>query len=121
MWTIKFTVATEPLPQPRPRFSRGRCYQPVRIVEYKKAISQAAKIAMCGREPVTCAVKMTVKLYRKYKIISRRFGDFDNLAKAITDACNKIVYADDSQIVRCTIEKHTDKLNPHIEVELSEM
>lgn len=118
---IEFVVNVEPLPQPRPRFSCGRCYQPARIIEYKKQVATAAKVAMCGREPVTCAVKMTVKLYRKYARCSRRFGDYDNHGKAVCDACNGVVYADDSQIVSCTIEKHTDKLNPRVEVEISEL
>ena len=118
---IKFVVDVEPLPQPRPRFSKFGVYEPKKITEYKKAISQAAKIAMCGCEPMTCAVKMTVRLYRKYARCSRRYGDFDNHAKSICDALNGVVYSDDSQIISCTIEKFTDKLNPRVEVVIEEM
>lgn len=121
MITIKFTVPVEPLPQPRPRFSKFGVYEPKKNHEYKKQVATAAKIAMCGREPMTGELSAVIKLYRKYKCSSRRFGDWDNLGKAICDACNKICYADDSQVIRCVVEKHSDKLNPRVEVEISEL
>lgn len=121
MNTIIFTVAVEPLPQPRPRFFRGRCYQPARIVEYKATVAQAAKLAMKDQQPMIGELSAVIKLYRKFKRCSRRFGDFDNLAKAITDACNKICFVDDSQIIRCTVEKYTDKNFPRAEIEISEL
>ena len=62
-----------------------------------------------------------IRLYRKYKRCSRRFGDFDNLAKAVCDALNGVVFTDDSQIVRCVVEKITDGLNPRVEVEIAEI
>ena len=121
MLTLKLTIPIEPLPQPRPRFSYGRCYQPARIVEYKAEIAKAARLAMKDSEPMTGELSAVIRLYRKYKRCSRRFGDFDNLAKAITDACNGIVFTDDSQIVRCSIEKFTDKEKPRVEVEIQEL
>lgn len=118
---IKLVVEVEPLPQPRPRFSRGRCFQPKVITEYKAQIAQAARIAMKDKELMTGAVAMSIKLYRKFVATSRRFGDFDNHAKNICDACDKIVFADDSQIVSCTVEKFTDKENPRVEVTIEEI
>lgn len=117
---IKFVVEVEPLPQPRPRFSRGRCFQPKVITEYKAQIAQAAQSAMKDKEPMTGAISMSIKLYRKYKSTSRRFGDFDNHGKAVCDALNGVVYLDDSQIVKCTVEKYTDKENPRVEVQIEE-
>lgn len=115
---LKFCVNIEPIPQARPRFSRGRCYEPARCTEYKKAVGLAAKVAMNGRAVFEGAVKIRIRLYRKYKSTSRRYGDWDNHGKAICDACNKIVYGDDSQIISCTVEKYTDKENPRIIVEI---
>ena len=117
---IKFTVEVEPLPQPRPRFSRGRCFQPKPIVEYKAAITQAARLAMANREPMTGELSAVIKLFRKYKSTSRRFGDLDNHAKAILDALNGVCFVDDSQVVKLTVEKYTDKDNPRVEVEIEE-
>ena len=116
---IKFCVECEPLPQPRPRFSRfGGVYLPQAFQEYKATISKAAVQAMAGRETLTGELKATLKFFRKYKKISRRYGDCDNLSKAVLDACNGIVYADDSQIISVVSTKHTDKDNPHIEIEI---
>lgn len=118
---IQFSVNCEPLPQPRPRFSKFGVYEPKKISEYKAKIKQAAKLAMAGLNPITGAIRMTIKLYRKFVATSRRFGDFDNHGKAICDALNKICYVDDSQVVSCTVEKYTDKLNPRVEVEVEEI
>ena len=116
---IKFCVECEPLPQPRPRFSRfGGVYFPKAFQEYKAEISKAAVQVMAGREPLTGELKATLKFFRRYKTISRRYGDCDNLSKAVLDACNRIVYTDDSQIISVVSTKHTDKDNPHIEIEI---
>ena len=118
---IKFVAEVEPIPQPRPRFSKFGVYEPKRISEYKAKIKQAAKSAMAGLNPITGAIRMTIKLYRKFVATSRRFGDFDNHGKAVCDALNKIVYADDSQVTKCTVEKFTDKNNPRVEVTIEEI
>ena len=118
---MKFIVEVEPLPQPRPRFSRfGGVYFPKSFQEYKKKIKLAAISAMQGLEPMQGELKAVLKFYRKYKRISRRYGDCDNLSKAVLDACNGIIYADDSQIVSVTCTKYTDKNAPRIEIEISE-
>jgi len=113
---IKILVEVEPLPQPRPRFSKWATYEPKRITEYKAKIKSAGLAVMAGREVIQSAVDVTIRLYRKYKRCSRRYGDVDNHMKAICDALNKVVYADDSQIVRCLVEKFTDKEQPRIEI-----
>jgi len=118
---IKILIEIEPIPQPRPRFSRFGTYEPKRITEYKGKIKAAGLAAMAGREVIQSAVEVRIKLYRKYKRCSRRYGDVDNRVKAICDALNKVVYADDSQIVRCLVEKFTDKEQPRIEIEIKEL
>lgn len=118
---INFTVEGEPIPQARPRFSKFGAYEPKRNTEYKKQVAQSARAVMGEREPMSGAVSMKIRLYRKFQAVSRRFGDWDNLGKAICDALNKIVYADDSQIIRCTVEKYTDKNFPRAEIEISEL
>lgn len=116
---MRFSVNIEPIPQARPKFSHGKCYEPARCVEYKRAVAYAAKVAMGGREMYRGALKVRIKLYRNFKRTSRRYGDVDNHAKAILDAMNGIVYADDSQVVSCTIEKYTDRENAGIVVEIN--
>ena len=119
---MKMKVEIEPTPQVRPRVSlESRCvYEPKHMKAYKSVISAQARIVMGAQPIMTGAVVMILKFYRKYKATSRRYGDFDNLAKAVCDALNGIVYADDSQIVSCRIEKYKDK-NQRIEVECYEL
>ena len=112
---VKFEIEVEPIPQARARFGGGRCYESSRLREYKKTI---AKLAKCkGAEKLQGAVKMTIRLYRKFKATSRRFGDFDNLAKAICDSLNGVCYVDDSQVVSCKVEK-IQSATPKIEIEI---
>lgn len=46
----------------------------------------------------------------------RRQRDGDNLQKAVLDGCNGVVYADDSQVDRKTVEKKFDAEQPRAEV-----
>lgn len=72
---------------------------------------------MRGRELIERgAIDIRLCFYRKFLPTSRSYGDFDNLAKAVCDALNGVVYKDDSQIVKCTIEKRQDKENPRTEI-----
>lgn len=114
---MKFTLDLEPLPQPRPRFSRGRVYEPAKISAYKKSIRAAAISAMHDAPPISDAVICNIRLFRKFNRTSRRFGDIDNLAKAILDACNGVVWTDDAQIVSLTTEKFQSAV-PRLEVEV---
>ena len=116
---MKIKIEIEPLPQPRPRFSRfGGVYFPKTFTEYKAKISKAAVKAMDNKPPMTGEITAKLKFFRKYKRNSRRYGDCDNLSKAVLDALNGICYVDDSQIVEVTSVKETDKAKPRIEIEL---
>ena len=63
-------------------------------------------------EPLKDMVEMDVKLY----FGTRRKKDVDNFSKIINDALSGIVYEDDVQIKRLTVEKFYLKENPHIEI-----
>lgn len=117
MERIKIVVPSEPIPAARTRFS-GHVYQPKRNREFREVVQQAARLAMGNRPPLQGEVAATVKLYRRYRPTTRNYGDADNHLKAILDALNGIVYLDDAQIVRCLVEKFTDKEDPRAEIEL---
>ena len=117
---IQIKIAGEPVPAARPRFSGRHCYQPKRNREYRERVQSAAKSEMVGASPLDGELTCRIKIYRKYKRTARIFGDVDNHLKAIFDGMNKIVFADDSQIVRCVVEKHTDKNAPRAEIEISQ-
>ena len=113
---IRIVIEGDCLPAARPRFSGKRAYQPQGNRDYRQLCQWAAKMAMKGAEPLKCAVAATVKIYRRFQPTSRRFGDVDNFLKALFDALNQIVFDDDSQIVRCSVEKFTDKTAPRAEI-----
>lgn len=132
---IKILIEGDVIAAARPRFSSGgitidekgrvqekkRVYLPKRNVEYQERVSWAARQVMKDKPPMTGELKADVKIYRKYKRSARQFGDCDNLAKNLFDALNGIVFADDAQIVRCVVEKFTDKENPRAVIEVGEL
>ena len=78
-------------------------------------------MAMCGAEPLDGEICAAVKVYRKYRRTARVFGDVDNHLKALFDGLSGIVFEDDAQIVRCIVEKFTDKARPRAEIEISQL
>ena len=118
---IRLEVLGDSVPAARPRFCGGHCYQPKRNREYRERVQSAAKSAMAGASPLYGELTCRIKIYRKYKRTARLFGDVDNLLKGLFDGMNKIVFADDSQIVRCVVEKHTDKNAPRAEIEIDRL
>lgn len=118
---VKIEIQGDAIPAARPRFSGKRCYQPSRNVEYRQKVQAAARLAMDGAEPMDGELFADVKIYRKYKRTARIAGDVDNHLKAVLDALNGIVFFDDSQIVRCVVEKFTDKEKPRAVIEIGAM
>ena len=117
---IRILIEGDAIPAARPRFN-GHAYQPKRNRDYRAKVQTAAYSAMAGREPMTGAVAVCVRLYRKYKPTTKQFGDVDNHLKAIFDGMNQIIFKDDAQIVSCLVEKHLDKVNPRAEVTVQEL
>lgn len=113
---IKIIIGADPVPGARPRFDGKHAYQPARNREYRQEVQMAATLTMRGREPLRGPISVEVKLYRKYKRTSRKFGDVDNHLKALFDGLNGIAFLDDSQIVSCSVEKLKDAKNPRTEV-----
>ena len=115
---MKITIFLDPLPQSRPRFSNGRAYEEKRLTEYKEVLKWCFLSKMEGTPPTPAPVAVDIKFFRKYAAISRRFGDCDNLVKAVQDACNGILWADDSQVVRLTAAKYTSNF-PRVEIDIA--
>ena len=113
---VSFTVDGEPVPQSRPRFTKaGRTYTSKKCADYRKFVAACAKKAMFNKElfekdvPIAAAIVF----FRSKKTTAK--ADLDNLTKAILDACNQIVYYDDSQIVSMLcLKRQSDQ--PHVKV-----
>ena len=118
---LRFEVLVDPVPLARPRFANGRVYLPQRSRDYRKILQQAAKIAMCGYEPMLGKLFCRLTFYRKFNPTTRNFGDCDNHVKATLDALNGICYVDDSQIISGSFSKQTDKAEPHVVIEVGDI
>ena len=126
MPAIAFTVAGDPVPQPRPRVTtrggHGHAYTPAShaIHGYRQSVALAAKAAGC--EPHDQAVSVVIDfVFARPKSHLRSSGEpkpsapslprpeVDNAAKAVLDSLNGIAWADDSQVSRLVVEKSYGK------------
>lgn len=64
--------------------------------------------------PILGDIEVSVHLY----FGTKRRCDIDNFNKILFDSLTGIVWTDDSQIIRSVTEKHYDKYNPRIEIEI---
>jgi Holliday junction resolvase RusA-like endonuclease len=122
---VTFHVPGIPVGKQRPRIStRGgfvRSFTPPKTVSYEGLVSLAAERSMAGRDlltgPVAMSLKITLPIAQSWSLKKKNAAlrgeirptgrpDLDNIAKAISDACNGIVYGDDSQVVLLTASKH---------------
>lgn len=133
---IEFTVPAVPVAQPRAKATAingmARMYEAKKshpIHEFK-ATCRLACDAVYRDAPLTAPLFVTMEFVFprpaakqwKSKPMPREWKaskpDVDNLAKSVFDALNGILWADDSQIVRCTIAKVIAKGDepPHVYV-----
>jgi Holliday junction resolvase RusA-like endonuclease len=117
---IEIVLLGAPRGKERPRMTKtGHVYTPEKTRDYEAALKFAAKEAMGDRPPLDGPLHMTMKVvvpiaqsWPKKRQAAARAGtefptkkpDLDNFMKVI-DACNLIVWIDDSQIVTTNIEK----------------
>lgn len=117
---VNFTVPIVPIGKARARVTARGTFTPTKTRNAEAAIALIAKGAMKGRQIAAGRVIAEVeaimpipaswpKAKRQDAISSviRPIGrpDADNISKLVLDACNGIVYADDSQIVDLTVTK----------------
>ena len=136
---VHFEIEITPVAKGRPRYAkRGnfvQTYTPTKTREYEDLIREYAAQAMGSSEPLETPIwvnlmfampipkstpKKLLEGYLNGSIHHTKKPDVDNLAKAILDAMNNVVYLDDSQIVRLTMSKKYSKLGC-IEVTVQEV
>lgn len=138
MRIIEFYIYGVPVPEGRARFTKtGRAYTPEKTRAYKNhvqlaAVSATIEAAMFG--PLSGALRMTLDFTlpipsswtkRKQDQASAQLlrptgkPDCDNLAKAVMDGCNGVMYFDDAQIVALSVRKRYG-LVPHVCVIIDE-
>jgi Holliday junction resolvase RusA-like endonuclease len=109
---VIFRVDGNPLPKQSARVTKHGAYIPARIKAWQDQIAWAAKAAMAGEDPYTGDVALETIFYRK----DTRRCDIDNLNKAVWDACNGIVWEDDSQVVEVKSYKYTGQSRPGVHI-----
>lgn len=134
---ITFIVPGNPVAKGRARsFVRNghvAHYTPQKTVSYEGLVKLMASESMAGKSLLDGAVSMQVSLHvpipsswPKKKQEQARNGelrpltkpDCSNVTKAIEDAMNGIVYADDKQIVELSVSKYYSEL-PRAEVRVA--
>ncbi len=135
---IYFVVPGSPYGKGRPRASsRGgfvRMYTPATTLAYESQIARLAEIAR-GDWPVM-ATPMSLRViahhpipvsWSKKKQQLALAGacipgkpDLDNVAKAVLDALNGVIYEDDKQVIKLVAEKKYS-LDPRVEVYVHEV
>jgi len=130
---INFTVPGPPKGKGRPRVTRHGTYTPKATKDYEKLIISCIDAEGTYYEGVP--LKATIKCFYpmpksmpKYKrdmILNGELypivkPDLDNVAKAILDALNGILYKDDNQVVELFVTKRYSD-NPRVEICIQEV
>jgi len=123
---VTFAIPGPPVAKGRPRFARVggfvRTYTPKGTVVYEKLVAMYARQAMqaAAKKPVAGPVVVGIDIHleppaswSKKKRADALLGlthptskpDLDNFTKVVLDACNEILWIDDSQVVSLRITK----------------
>ena len=121
---ISLNIPGQPVAKGRPRFARrGKkiiTYTPEKTADYENMIKAIAIEVMQGRLPSKAPLEINAVLSFEIpaswpkkkrqeaiegKIMATKKPDADNCIKLVLDACNKICYEDDSQIVSVILFK----------------
>lgn len=135
---IYFVVPGQPYGKGRPRASsRGgfvRMYTPAPTLAYEAEIARLAEIARGDWPVLATPISLRVIAHHaipvswsKRKQLLALDGevipgkpDLDNVAKAVLDALNGVIYADDKQVIKLVAEKRYS-LDPRVEVYVHEV
>ena len=136
--TCEFIVSGKPIGKGRPRFTKsGHTYTPKETKQYEQRIKQSAWAAMkkanlqptAKRISVICSAHFDIpKSYSKLKTLECEAGihipkrpDIDNIAKAVLDGCNEIVYNDDCMVWHLSAFKrycdHEQEAHLHVKIQ----
>ena len=102
---LTFFVPGVPIPKARPRFMKnGHTWTPDSTTAWEHTIATYARQAMAkaqwrGPSDACFAVRTDFHLATGHR------KDVDNMAKAVLDSCNKLIWKDDSQIADLRVKR----------------
>ena len=112
----------------RPRFSKwGGAYTPKPTRDFEKLVSDWATRSMGKKKPTDKGIRVKLSIYIRRPKSNKtkqhtQTPDVDNLAKAILDAINEIVFVDDKQIIELEISKYwADFVEPSFTITIYEI
>lgn len=112
-YLYRLTIPGKPYPAPRPRFTSEGEHKAYHTKEYsgwKDGVGLLAKsmeYSKVGRG-VVLPLEMPLTVHANFYGCDEE-DDIDNLAKAVLDALNRIVWKDDRQIYELVAEKYPGK------------
>ncbi len=113
---LRFVVDGPPVPKQRARRGKGgRHYTPARTRSYESrvrwlAVAAVAKARWTRRPGALYAVELLVVFP------DERRRDVDNVAKAVLDACNGVVWIDDAMVTDLRVRRAIDRVAPRVEM-----
>ncbi len=131
---IEFTVSGIPVAKARPRVTKFGTYTPQKTKDYEQLVQWSYK-NKCKGQAIEGPIKITITFFmyipkntskvrtkRKIarEILPTKKPDWDNMAKAVTDALNGLAYKDDNQIVEAHIYKFYSE-EPRAEIIITEV
>ena len=120
MTELHVTIPGKPIPAARPRVTRHGTYIPKPQQEYmeilKSSLATAMRSQRCEIARTGVPVELVVSVHVPWPKGARKSDatttvplvtrpDGDNFLKMVMDAGNGVIYADDSQVWRMTVEK----------------
>lgn len=127
MKTYQLTFLIAACSKERPRFARrGKktiTYTAPKTRSYENSIKTIARAQLLGKVPAIGILEATMRfVFKKPKTTKLLFPrpDVDNLAKALADSLNQVLYEDDTLIASLHASKHWGK-NDRIELILTEL
>ena len=117
---FSFTVPGAPVPKARgrtvrPKGQKVRTITPKSTVNFEATVRLVAAAARPAHWPLRCEYKVEIHAVRAH----RGRGDNSNIAKAVEDACNTVLWADDAQIADLHVTRALDVDNPRTEVRVT--
>lgn len=109
---LNFVVEGKPQGKQRARRGKyGSWYTPRETVVYERAVARSALVALgVGGFGFRHPGPVEVAVFCFFPDARRR--DSDNILKSCLDGMNGVVYCDDSQVVRASVEKDIDRKRP---------